>query len=60
MEEEEVDINGGIEDGATQASIRAAWYGDEDEDMSWADEEPDEDLQGWRLKILMENEADGF
>ncbi|KAL4241320.1 Retinoblastoma-binding protein 5/Swd1 [Abortiporus biennis] len=32
--------------------------GEEDEDYIWADQEPDDDLPGWRLKVLMEDEED--
>ncbi len=31
---------------------------DEDEDYAWADDELDDDNAGWRLKILLEEEAD--
>lgn len=33
-------------------------YGLDDEDVAWADDEPDDDLPGWRLKIIMEDEND--
>jgi COMPASS component SWD1 len=31
--------------------------GDE-EDIAWADDEPDEDVRGWKMKIVMEDELD--
>ena len=31
---------------------------EEDEDYSWADDEPDEDNAGWSLKVILEEEAD--
>lgn len=31
---------------------------DEDEDYIWADEDPDDDMPGWRLKVLMEEDED--
>lgn len=31
--------------------------GDED-DFAWADDEPDEDLRGWKMKTVMEDELD--
>lgn len=33
-------------------------YGMDDEDVAWADDEPDDDLPGWRLKVIMEDEND--
>ena len=32
------------------------WSGEDDEDIAWADDEPDDDLAGWKLKIIMEDE----
>ena len=29
---------------------------DEDEDYLWADDDPDDDLAGWRLRILIEED----
>lgn len=29
-----------------------------DEDLAWADEDPDDDVSGWKLKIVMEDEQD--
>lgn len=29
---------------------------DEEEDAQWADDEPDDDMPGWRLKVLMEDD----
>ncbi|KAK7696565.1 hypothetical protein QCA50_001223 [Cerrena zonata] len=31
---------------------------DEDEDYVWADDDPDDDYTGWRLKVLMEEDED--
>lgn len=31
---------------------------DEDEDYVWADDDPDDDYAGWRLKVLMEEDED--
>jgi COMPASS component SWD1 len=31
--------------------------GDE-QDIAWADDEPDEDVRGWTMKIMMEDELD--
>ena len=29
-----------------------------DEDLAWADEEPDEDTENWKLKTIMKDEYD--
>jgi COMPASS component SWD1 len=29
-----------------------------DEDAAWADEEPDDDTENWKLKIIMKDEYD--
>ena len=34
------------------------WNADDDEDIAWADDEPDDDLPGWKFKILMEEETE--
>ncbi|THH01764.1 hypothetical protein EW026_g1002 [Hermanssonia centrifuga] len=53
-EEEEIDINGAEEKG----DRGDYWNGEEDEDIAWADDEPDDDLPGWKLKVIMEEESD--
>lgn len=29
-----------------------------DEDLAWAEEDPDDDVAGWKLKIMMEDDQD--
>ena len=56
QEEEEVDILSGNEVGEEIVDYPRV-NGDEDE-FTWADDEPDEDIRGWRMKIVMEDELD--
>ncbi|TFY80416.1 hypothetical protein EWM64_g3606 [Hericium alpestre] len=56
QEEEEVDIESGVDDGAQ--GIDAMRVDGNGEDIAWAESEPDEDMQGWKLKVLMEDESD--
>ena len=51
-EDEPVDIDGVNE----AASIDQ--NGTLDEDLAWADEEPDEDTENWKLKTIMKDEYD--
>ncbi|PCH41574.1 COMPASS complex protein [Wolfiporia cocos MD-104 SS10] len=53
-EEEEVDING-VDDSALLVDHlhRTA---DDDEDIAWALEEPDDDEGGWRLKVMIDDD----
>ncbi len=56
-EEEDVDINGEVEDttnGVTDPHPHQ--NGENDEDTLWALEDPDDDLKGWKLKVLTEEE----
>ncbi|EMD40979.1 hypothetical protein CERSUDRAFT_121584 [Gelatoporia subvermispora B] len=55
-EEEEIDIEG--LDGNAQAAPDHARVqtGDDDEDVAWALEEPDEDNREWRMRIVIEDE----
>ncbi|KAF8911345.1 WD40 repeat-like protein [Mucidula mucida] len=48
-EEEEVDIDG-LPNDPVQYPLKA-----DDEDMSWADQEPDEDSQPWKMRVLVED-----
>ncbi|PIL36651.1 hypothetical protein GSI_00340 [Ganoderma sinense ZZ0214-1] len=54
-EEEDVDIEGGVEevDGPAEQSRQ---NGENDEDILWALEEPDDDMKTWKLKVLTEDE----
>ncbi|EKM59556.1 uncharacterized protein PHACADRAFT_85948 [Phanerochaete carnosa HHB-10118-sp] len=52
-EEEEVDIH------SVEVEKRGdywKWNAADDEDIAWADDEPDDDNAGWKLKILTEEE----
>ena len=51
-EDEPVDIDGVNEAASTEQN------GTLDEDLAWADEEPDEDTENWKLKTIMKNEYD--
>jgi COMPASS component SWD1 len=56
QEEEEVDILAG-KDAEEEIIDHPRVSGDED-DFAWADDEPDEDMRGWQMKIMMEDEPD--
>ncbi|KAH9853954.1 COMPASS complex protein [Lenzites betulinus] len=58
-EEEDVDIEGGATDVADSAAdhIRQP-TGENDEDTIWALDEPDDDLEGWKMKVLVDDEQD--
>ncbi|EGO01504.1 hypothetical protein SERLA73DRAFT_70684 [Serpula lacrymans var. lacrymans S7.3] len=53
QEDEEVDVMGGVmeEEDANVISMDV-----DDEDVEWADDEPDDDLKGWKMPIVMEDE----
>ena len=54
-EEEDVDIESGVEEvNGTDDHMRL--NGENDEDTLWALEEPDDDMKGWRMKVIMEDE----
>ncbi|KAK7471097.1 chromatin binding protein [Stygiomarasmius scandens] len=53
-EEEEVDIDTVTED-PSRSKNQIVSQGD-DEDLDWADEDPDEDVAGWTMRIIMEEE----
>ena len=56
-EEEDVDINMSVEPDETVNGFEWRPSGvDEQEDFAWADDEPDDDAPGWRMKVLMEDE----
>lgn len=55
QEEEEADILTGRD--AEEVVEQPRVNGDE-EDITWADDEPDEDVRGWKMKIVMEDELD--
>ena len=53
-EEDKVDVIGIAEDMYEHNASAAGWNGDQDEDILWADEEPDDDIRDWNMKIVME------
>lgn len=55
-EDEDVDVDA-IEDGAVVVD-HAPLMGEDDDDAVWADGDPDEDVKGWKMKIVMEDDAD--
>jgi len=55
QEEEEVDVLNGKD--AEEVVEHPRVNGDE-EDIAWADDDPDEDVRGWKMKIVMEDELD--
>ena len=57
QEEEEVDILAGKDAEEEEIVDHPRVNGDED-DFGWADDEPDEDMRGWKMKIMMEDEPD--
>ncbi|GBE79127.1 Set1 complex component swd1 [Sparassis crispa] len=58
-EEQEVDIDGLTDDKDEVARRNELQRNDEDdEDVAWATEEPDEDISDWRMRIQVEDESD--
>jgi COMPASS component SWD1 len=56
-EDEEVDIDGFDEEPSGRDKDRAV-EDEEDEELRWADQEPDEDVKGWKMKIWMDDDED--
>ncbi|KAI0775475.1 WD40 repeat-like protein [Irpex lacteus] len=54
-EEEEIDIASVEEE---KQDDYWKWNAEGDEDIAWAEDEPDDDLPGWKFKILMEEDTD--
>ena len=59
-EEEDVDISGSPEAETNGVPEPSRWVSEDDEDVVWANEEPDDDVRGWKLKILIEDDMDGL
>ena len=57
-EEEDVDIEGELDDAPSNAVNVLQPAGEQDEDTLWALEEPDEDEKGWRLKVIIEDDSE--
>ncbi|KAI0069116.1 WD40 repeat-like protein [Artomyces pyxidatus] len=58
QEEEEVDIDTTEDLDASALGDHLRVNGDNEEDYAWADEEPDDDIRGWKMKTVMEDEPD--
>jgi COMPASS component SWD1 len=58
QEEEEVDIDGIVEDAPRRQTQPLGWNGDHDEDILWADDEPDDDIRDWKMRIVMEEDLE--
>lgn len=55
-EEEEVDIDTIVDDGP-QRQVQIYGAQGEDDDIAWANEEPDDDVGSWKMKIIMEDDS---
>ncbi|KAJ6627441.1 WD40-repeat-containing domain protein [Mycena sp. CBHHK59/15] len=56
-EEEEVDIDT-VPEAAKPRDVQLHGVLPGDEDVAWADEEPDDDLEGWKMNVIMEEDWD--
>lgn len=59
QEDEDVDILGGI-DHLVDHQVNGVAGDPDDEDLEWADDELDDDQQGWRLKVIMVDDDDTY
>ncbi|KAI0722010.1 COMPASS complex protein [Cerioporus squamosus] len=55
-EEEDVDIDGMIEPVTNGATNHVRQNGEDDEDTLWALDDPDDDVKGWKLKVISEDD----
>lgn len=58
-EDEEIDIDGLIEDPSSK-QVEHVRLADEDDDVAWAAEEPDDDQPDWRMKVMVEEDVEGM
>ena len=56
QEEEDVDVDGMVEGIVDGGADHPRLNGETDEDILWALEDPDDDIKGWKLKVLTEEE----
>jgi COMPASS component SWD1 len=56
-EEEEVDIDT-VPEAAKPREIQLHGVQLRDDDVTWADDEPDEDQEDWKMKVIMEEDWD--
>ena len=54
QEEEEVDVEGIFEVANEQNPQVVGLSREDDEDILWADKEPDDDVRNWNMKIIIE------
>ena len=50
-QEEEVDIETGVD---IDTNLDARQNGEVDEESAWAEDEPDDDVAEWKMKLIME------
>lgn len=55
-EEEEVDVDSILED-ETKGKVQNVGWSADDEDILWAEEEPDDDIKDWTMHIIMEDDS---
>lgn len=55
-EEEDVDIDGVVEPVANGVVDHLRQNGEDDEDILWALDDPDDDVKGWKLKVISEDD----
>ena len=58
QEEEEVDVETGMDVGGESVDEHVRMNGEQDDDAAWADEEADGDKPGWKMKMVMEDEGE--
>ncbi|EPT03135.1 hypothetical protein FOMPIDRAFT_130234 [Fomitopsis schrenkii] len=59
-EDEEIDIDGLVEDPSSKQVEHVQRIADDDDDVAWAAEEPDDDHPDWRMKVMVEEDVDGM
>lgn len=57
-EEEDVDIEGMIPGLEDRVGDRPRQNGENDEDTLWALDDPDDDIKGWKLEVLIEEDKE--
>lgn len=57
-----MDIDGLMEDPSSKPEehTHTQRIADDDEDIVWAIEEPDDDDHGWRMKVMIDDDVDGL
>lgn len=57
QEEEEVDVEE-IQDEDANSKQTLQHFGENDEEACWADEDPDDDMRGWKMKLVIEEDVE--